>query len=79
MSEVLSILSVGLGTLLAIVVAAFVIFWFIEDVTQKKHAVLRNYPLNMLYPYPQAKNSPLLTPEAGPARSKAGAQFIAGD
>jgi glutamate synthase domain-containing protein 2 len=44
-SEALSILSVGAGTLLAIVVAAFVVFWFIEDVTQKKHAVLRNYPV----------------------------------
>src|SRR5881392_4332421 len=45
MSEVLSILSVGAGTLLAIVVFAVVIFWFIQDVTQKKHAVLRNYPV----------------------------------
>src|SRR5881392_2538772 len=45
MSEVLSILSVGAGTLLAIVAFAVVIFWFIEDVTQKKHAVLRNYPV----------------------------------
>jgi hypothetical protein len=45
MSEMLGILSVGAGTLLAIVVFALVIFWFIEDVTQKKHAVLRNYPV----------------------------------
>ena len=45
MSEAIGILSVGAGTLLAIIIAGFVIFWFIEDVTQKKHAVLRNYPV----------------------------------
>src|SRR5260221_432944 len=45
MAEVLRILSVGVGTLLAIVLAAVFVFWFIEDVTQKKHAVLRNYPV----------------------------------
>src|SRR4051812_2419705 len=45
MPELVGILSVGIGTLLAIVVAAVIIFWFIEDVTQKKHAVLRNYPV----------------------------------
>jgi glutamate synthase domain-containing protein 2 len=45
MSEALQILSVGAGTLLAIVVFAVIVFWFIEDVTQKKHAVLRNYPV----------------------------------
>ena len=39
MSEAMSILSVGAGTLLAIVVFAVIVFWFIEDVTQKKHAV----------------------------------------
>src|SRR2546423_1887133 len=45
MLEAMSILSVGIGTLLAIVVFAVIVFWFIEDVTQKKHAVLRNYPV----------------------------------
>jgi len=45
MSEALRILSVGAGTLLAIVAFAVIVFWFIEDVTQKKHAVLRNYPV----------------------------------
>src|SRR5437016_7934033 len=43
MSEALRILSVGAGTLLAIVIFAVVVFWFIQDITQKKHAVLRNY------------------------------------
>ena len=36
MSEALRILSVGAGTLLAIVVFAVIVFWFIEDVTQKR-------------------------------------------
>src|SRR5450755_3110997 len=45
MSEALSILSVGVGTLLAIVVLAVIVFLFIQDITQKKHAVLRNYPV----------------------------------
>src|SRR5258706_4555150 len=45
MSEALSILSVGVGRLLASVVFEVIVFWFIEDVTQKKHAVLRNYPV----------------------------------
>src|SRR5476649_1413795 len=45
MSGAMSILSVGAGTLLAIVVFAVIVFWFIQDITQKKHAVLRNYPV----------------------------------
>src|SRR5215471_18254031 len=45
MSEALRILSVGLGTLLAIVIFAVIVFIFIQDVTQKKHSVLRNYPV----------------------------------
>src|SRR5690348_10484658 len=45
MSQALGILSVGAGTLIALVIAGLVVFWFIEDVTQKKHAVLRNYPV----------------------------------
>ncbi|HYC51237.1 MAG TPA: hypothetical protein VEB19_09045, partial [Gemmatimonadaceae bacterium] len=45
MSEVLSILSVGVGTLLGIVACVVVLFWFVEDITQKKHAVLRNFPV----------------------------------
>ena len=45
MAEVVSILSVGVGTLLAIVAFAVIVFLFLQDVTQKKHAVLRNYPI----------------------------------
>jgi glutamate synthase domain-containing protein 2 len=39
------ILSYGIGTLVAFVVIAGLVFLFISDITQKKHAVLRNYPV----------------------------------
>src|SRR5712664_3231795 len=39
------VLSYGLGTLTALVVAALLVFVFIRDITQKKHSVLRNYPI----------------------------------
>jgi len=45
MVDAVQILSVGAGALLAIVLFAVVVFVFIQDITQKKHAVLRNYPV----------------------------------
>ena len=39
------ILSYGIGTLAAFAVAAALLFVFIRDITQKKHSVLRNYPI----------------------------------
>jgi glutamate synthase domain-containing protein 2 len=39
------ILSYGIGTLAAIAVVVGLAFLFISDITQKKHAVLRNYPV----------------------------------
>ena len=39
------ILSYGIGTLLALTLAAALVVVFVRDVTQKKHAVLRNYPI----------------------------------
>jgi glutamate synthase domain-containing protein 2 len=38
-------LSYGLGTLVAFVLIAGLVFLFISDITQKKHGVLRNYPV----------------------------------
>ncbi len=38
-------LSYGLGTLVAIALVAGLVFLFISDITQKKHGVLRNYPV----------------------------------
>src|SRR3954468_11867362 len=39
------VLSYGLGTLVALVVAGALAFLFVRDITQKKHSVLRNYPV----------------------------------
>jgi len=45
MSGVIGIISYGLGTVVGFVIIATLIVWFVKDVTQKKHAVLRNYPV----------------------------------
>ncbi|MBK6631834.1 MAG: FMN-binding glutamate synthase family protein [Betaproteobacteria bacterium] len=45
MSGLLSVLSVSAGTLLAIVLFVTLVFWYVKDITQKKHTVLRNYPI----------------------------------
>jgi hypothetical protein len=45
MTSMLGILAVWIGTVLALVLFAVILFWFIQDITQKKHAVLRNYPV----------------------------------
>jgi glutamate synthase domain-containing protein 2 len=45
MTGLMSILSYGLGTLIAFVVIGALILAFVSDLTQKKHTVLRNYPL----------------------------------
>jgi glutamate synthase domain-containing protein 2 len=39
------VLSYGIGTLFAFAVIVFILYVFIQDVTQKKHGVLRNYPV----------------------------------
>ncbi len=43
--DVMGILSYGLGTLIGFALLIGVVFLFISDITQKKHAVLRNYPV----------------------------------
>jgi glutamate synthase domain-containing protein 2 len=45
MSGVMGVLSYGIGTLLGLVLVGLVVFWFVQDVTQKKHTVLRNFPV----------------------------------
>ena len=45
MSGLVSVLSVSAGTLLAIVLFLALMFWYVKDITQKKHTVLRNYPV----------------------------------
>jgi len=43
--DVMGILSYGLGTLIGFALLVGVVFLFISDITQKKHGVLRNYPV----------------------------------
>jgi glutamate synthase domain-containing protein 2 len=42
---VMDVLSYGIGTLVAFALIATFLFVFIRDITQKKHGVLRNYPV----------------------------------
>jgi glutamate synthase domain-containing protein 2 len=43
--DVMGILSYGIGTLVGFALLAGLAFIFISDITQKKHGVLRNYPV----------------------------------
>ena len=45
MSGVMGVLSYGIGTILGLVLRGLILFWFVQDVTQKKHTVLRSYPV----------------------------------
>jgi glutamate synthase domain-containing protein 2 len=45
MDGMLGVISYGLGTLIAFLVIAGLVILFIKDITQKKHTVLRNYPV----------------------------------
>ena len=45
MSTMLGVVSYGIGTLLAFVFIVWMMVVFISDITQKKHTVLRNYPV----------------------------------
>src|SRR5436190_21984078 len=45
MDTMVGILSYGIGTLVAFAVIGLLVFIFISDITQKKHGVLRNYPV----------------------------------
>jgi len=43
--DVMGVLSYGIGTLIGFAVIIALVFMFISDITQKKHGVLRNYPV----------------------------------
>ena len=45
MDGMMTVVTYGLGTILGLVLAAVLGFWFVQDITQKKHTVLRNYPV----------------------------------
>jgi len=42
---IMGVLSYGIGTILGLALMGVLVFWFVQDVTQKKRTVLRNYPL----------------------------------
>lgn len=41
----LNIISYSIGTLFSFVLVATFLFWAMQDMTQKKHAVLRSFPV----------------------------------
>ena len=45
MDGAVGVVTYGLGTLLGLVLVVVLAFWFIQDVTQKKHTILRNFPV----------------------------------
>ena len=45
MTSMLGVLEVSLGVLIVVVLVGGLIYWYVQDITQKKHAILRNYPL----------------------------------
>src|SRR3982750_2560034 len=45
MTGIMGVISYGLGTMFGFALIAVLVFWFIQDITQKKHTVLRNYPV----------------------------------
>jgi glutamate synthase domain-containing protein 2 len=45
MSDVVGVFNVSLGVLVAFAMALLVVYWYVRDVTQKRHTVLRNYPV----------------------------------
>ena len=45
MTGMMGVISYGIGTLVGFLLIGVLVFWFIQDITQKKHSVLRNYPV----------------------------------
>ena len=41
----MSVFHVGLGVFVALVLALMLTYWYVRDITQKRHSVLRNYPI----------------------------------
>jgi hypothetical protein len=43
--SIVTALSVSLGTLLALTLVGLLVYGYVRDITQKKHTILRNYPI----------------------------------
>lgn len=41
----MTVLSVSVGTLISLALFGLLAYWYIRDITQKRHAILRNYPV----------------------------------
>ena len=41
----MGVVTYGLGTVVGVVFTLLLIYWFLQDITQKKHTVLRNFPV----------------------------------
>ena len=45
MSEMIGVFHVSIGVLVALILAILLSYWYLRDITQKRHTVLRNFPV----------------------------------
>ena len=45
MDSAMGVITYGVGTVLGLVLVGTMLVWFVQDITQKKHTILRNYPV----------------------------------
>ena len=45
MSEVIGVFHVSLGVFVVLVITLLLVYWYVRDITQKRHTVLRNFPI----------------------------------
>lgn len=45
MDEVVGVFHVSIGVIIVIILAVLLVFWYLRDITQKRHTVLRNFPI----------------------------------
>jgi glutamate synthase domain-containing protein 2 len=45
MSEVIGVFHVSLGVFVVLALTLLLIYWYVRDITQKRHSVLRNFPV----------------------------------
>lgn len=45
MSEVIGVFHVSLGVFVVLALALLLVYWYVRDITQKRHSVLRNFPV----------------------------------
>jgi len=66
MEQAMGVVTYGLGTVLGVVLTLLLVYWFLQDITQKKHTVLRNFPVIGRLRYVLEKQG-----EKGPSTSEA--------